>query len=274
MINVCYCGNRRIFSMVLLSVLSIMKYTTEPLSVYLFTMDCTDLDPVFLPVTEEQRKILEAVLKEGNPQNEAILVRADDEYNAVLRGGKNEKNYYTPYTLLRLLLTKFDLPSRLLYLDIDVMCCSDLTQLTDTDITDYEFAAVRDHMGKHFYGRDYFNAGVMYFNLDKIKETGLMERACDMVKTKKLLLNDQHALNKCATCKLLLDRRFNEQREIHADTVLKHFCRGIKWTPFFHVYNIKQTERDKVHKKLKIFMFDDIYSRYDEIVAAYGLERR
>lgn len=270
MLNICYCGNRRVFPMLLLSVLSVLKYTKEPVSVYLFTMDCTDLDGAFVPIDEDQRAVIEGVLQEKNKQSKAVLVRADEQYNACLRGGKNEKNYYTPYTLLRLLMTKFDLPDRILYLDVDIMCCSDLKELADIDVGAYEFAAVRDHMGRHFYGRDYFNAGVMYFNLEKVRETGLMERACRLVKTKKLLLNDQHALNKCATKKLLLERRFNEQRAIRPDTVLKHFCRGIKWTPFFHVYNIKQTEREKVHKKLKIHDFDDIYAAYDELAAAYG----
>lgn len=84
-------------------------------------------------------------------------------------------------------------------------------------------------------------------------------------------LSDQDALNRCASKKLLLPRRFNEQRKICPDTVLKHFCRGIRWLPFFYVYNIKQTEREKVHKELKITEFDDIYRQYDEIVAKYGL---
>lgn len=271
MINVCYCGNRKIFPMLLLSALSITEHTKEPLTVHMLTMDCTDINPAFLPVSEEQRSILEEALRMRNADNEARLIRADKEYNAILRGGKNEKNYYTPYAMLRLLITKYDMPARLLYLDTDIMCCGNIEELTSVDISEYEFAAVRDHMGKHFYGRDYFNSGVMYLNLEKIRETGMFERACVRVVTRKMMFSDQEALNKSATAKLLLPRRFNEQRHIRPDTVLKHFCRGIKWLPFFHVYNIKQTEREKVHKKLKIHDFDEIYRQFDEIAASYDL---
>ena len=65
---------------------------------------------------------------------------------------------------------------------------------------------------------------------------------------------------------LILDRKFNEQRTPVADTVVKHFNKGIKWIPFFHIYNIKQWQIDKVHKKLKIFCFDDIYEEYNKII--------
>jgi len=112
----------------------------------------------------------------------------------------------------------------------------------------------------------------MLFNLQKCRETGFFERAAHLVKNKKMMLNDQDAFNKSATAKLLLPRRFNEQRAIHGDTVLKHFCRGIRWWPFFKVYNIKQTQRDKVHKQLKITEFDDIYRQYDEIAATASIE--
>lgn len=272
MVNVCYCGNRKVFPMLLLSLLSIAEHTKEPIAAYVLTMDCTEINPDFLPLTEGQREILQSALRERNPESGVTLIRADEEYNEELRGGKNENNYYTPYAMLRLLVTRFEMPARVLYLDVDVMCCGDITQLTSIDIGGYEFAAVRDHMGRHFFGRDYFNSGVMYWNLEKIKETGLFERACEMVVKRKMMFTDQGALNRCARAKLLLPRKFNEQRNIRQDTVLKHFCRGIKWFPFFRVYNIKQTERDKVHKELKINEFDDIYRQFDELAERYDLK--
>lgn len=258
--------------MVMLSLLSIAEHTDEPLTAYLLTMDCSKINPEFIAFSEEQAEVLQKVLQERNEKSRVKLIRADREYNEKLLGGRNENSYYTPYTMLRLLLTAYDMPARLLYLDVDVMCCGRIDDLMSLDIGEYEFAAVRDHMGRHFFGRDYFNAGVMYLNMEKIKETGMFERACEMAGSRKMMLSDQDALNRCAVKKLLLPRRFNEQRNIRLDTVLKHFCRGIRWLPFFCVYNIKQTEREKVHKELKITEFDDIYRQYDEIVAKYDLK--
>ena len=80
---------------------------------------------------------------------------------------------------------------------------------------------------------------------------------------------DQSALHRLHECRLILPRRFNEQRKPREDTVVKHFCRGIRWFPFFYIYNYKQWERDKVHKKLKLFCFDDIYEEYDRLMARY-----
>ena len=103
-------------------------------------------------------------------------------------------------------------------------------------------------------------------NMKLIRETKFFERAIGYILTHRMMMPDQTALNKLAKNKLFLPRRFNEQRGIRSDTVLKHFCRGIKWYPFFFiVYNYKQTERENVHKKLGIYEFDRVYQMYDEI---------
>ena len=270
-INVCYCGNEKVFPLILLSVLSIVKYTPSPLTVYLMTMDLRDVDERFTPIQEDQREILDRVLQEKNPESRAVILRADEPYGRLLKGGRNENSVYTPYTLLRLLLNEFDLPDRVIYLDADTMCCSDVRQFSEIDLKEYEFAAVRDQMGQFWIRRNYFNAGVMYFNLKKIRETGLIERARKMLVNKKLYFSDQTVLNKFSKKVLLLPRRFNEQRAIREDTIIKHFCRGIKWLPFFKVYNYKQTEVNNVHNKLKIFQFDDLYAAYGELAKEYSL---
>ena len=69
---------------------------------------------------------------------------------------------------------------------------------------------------------------------------------------------------------LILEDRFNEQRSIKPKTVVKHFNKGIKWFPFFHIYNYKQWQIDDVHKKLKIFMFDDIYDQYKKLIEEFN----
>ena len=77
---------------------------------------------------------------------------------------------------------------------------------------------------------------------------------------------DQTALNLYAKRKYL-KRKFNEQRKIKKDTVVKHFCEAIKfYFPFWlHVYNIKQWNRDRMHNELKITMFDDLYEIADNL---------
>lgn len=272
-IQVCYCGNEKVFPLVLLSALSIAKYTTAPVSLYFLTADLTRVNPKYLPARAEGGEILTEALRRGNPTSEAKVVDVTELYERLLGGSKNETSKYTPYSYLRLLLPELDLHGKIIYLDTDTMCCSDLMQLYLTDVSQYEFAAVRDYMGQFWFGKNYVNSGMMLLNLEEIRRTKLFARALEKVKNKRLLFPDQTVLNKYGKRILRLPRKFNEQRgAIEGDTVVKHFCQGIKWLPFFHVYNIKQTERDKVRRKLKIDFFEDVYAQYDEIADAHGLK--
>ena len=62
--------------------------------------------------------------------------------------------------------------------------------------------------------------------------------------------------------------RFNEQRNVKPNTVVKHFCKGIRWFPF-KVYNVKQWEIEKVQNYLKIHEFDEDFAIYKEIISRY-----
>ena len=273
-ISVCYSGNKRVFPGLLLSVLSLAKFTDRPLRVYALTMDLHEVDPSFIPFSEEQIAVLDAVLKEKNPESAAIRIDVSHKFRAELADGKNTENFYTPYTLLRLYMDGFEMfPDKIVYLDIDTMCASDIGQLYDVDLGDAEYGAVLDHMGKFWINRHYCNAGVLLLNLARIRETKLFARAREYVYTHKMMMPDQTALHRLCTKRVYLPRRFNEQRDLRDDTVVKHFCRGIRWVPFFHIYNYKQWERDKVHKKLKIFYFDDLYEKFDALAAKYDITK-
>lgn len=273
-ISVCYSGNKRVFPGLLLSVLSLAKFTDRPLHVYALTMDLHEVDPSFIPFSEEQIAVLDAVLKEKNPESAAIRIDVSDKFRAELADGKNTENFYTPYTLLRLYMDGFEMfPDKIVYLDIDTMCASDIGQLYDVDLGDAEYGAVLDHMGKFWINRHYCNAGVLLLNLARIRETKLFARAREYVYTHKMMMPDQTALHRLCTKRVYLPRRFNEQRDLRDDTVVKHFCRGIRWVPFFHIYNYKQWERDKVHKKLKIFYFDDLYEKFDALAAEHDITK-
>ena len=271
-IQVCYCGNDRVFPLILLSALSIAKYTKKPVSLYFVTADLTRIKPRFKAFCAPWGgEVLTKALQKGNVESKAEVLDVTERYEQLLGGSKNEKSKYTPYSYLRLLLPELGFKGKMIYLDSDIMCCSDLAQLWDIDISDYEFAAVRDHMGQFWIGKDYVNSGMLFLNFDEIAKTGLFVRGRETVKNKKLFFPDQTVLNKYGKRILRLPRKFNEQRQaIEGETVIKHFCQGIKWLPFFHVYNIKQSERDKVRKKLKINFFEDVYKQFDELAAAYG----
>lgn len=270
MINMVYAGNSKVFKGVLLSVMSALKNCKEPLHIYVLTMDATYQNPNFTPISEQQILLLDRIIKEVNPDSIAERRDVTDTYKAVMSNNSNKNSEYTPFALLRLMLDIYeDIPDKLIYIDVDTMVYNNIAELFNEDIEDYEFGVVLDYMGKFWVAYDYFNSGVMLINMVKARETELFKKARDLAMTKWLKMPDQSALYRMSKYRKYLDPKYNEQRGLKEDTVVKHFCRGIKWLPFFHLYNYKQWDIEKVHKKLKITEFDDIYDIYNDMIAKY-----
>lgn len=272
-ISVAYGADRKIFGGVVLSALSLCAKTSRPLKFHIVTMDISDVDDKFKPVTDGQIKALDEVVKEFNPESSAVKCDVSDAFRRELINSKNLKNNFTPFAMVRLLLDYCNVPSKILYLDVDTMCCGDIAQLFDMDISAYEFAAALDRVGHIWVRPRYCNSGVMLMNMERIRETSLLVRARKYVNNRKLFMPDQSALNFLVKRKLVIPRRFNEQRKIANDTVVKHFCQYFKWYgPFFRLKNVKQWEVEKVHNILGIHDFDDIYGIYDRLDKKYNFK--
>ena len=184
MINLLYAGNDKVFDGLLISLLSITKHTKEPLSVYVLTMDLTDIDAKCKNITKEQANYLEAMIQETNKESKITLINTRELFLTELGNSKNLKTHFTPYTMLRLLADKIEeLPDKVLYLDTDTVVNNDITELFDINIDDYELACVKDIYNwaspSRWPIKNYFNAGVILFNLKKCKETGLFEKTSE-----------------------------------------------------------------------------------------------
>ncbi|MDY0214731.1 MAG: glycosyltransferase [Bacilli bacterium] len=263
MMNVVYAGNHKIFKGMLLSTLSLLKHYDGPLSIYILTMELKDLDPEYLAIKDEDIFLLENELRKVNKASRVIKVDTTLLFMQDLIHSKNNDTRYTAYTLLRLLLDKIDgMPDKVLYLDTDTMIAGDIASFYNIDITNYELAGVKDRYGRFFMGPRYLNAGVLLFNLQLIKETGLFYKARLYLNKKKVFLSDQTAINKFVKKKLILKRRYNEQKQIKKDTIVRHFSMQFRIFPKFHFVNIKPWHIDKVHTILKCHDFDDIYDKY------------
>lgn len=268
MINIMFAGNDKVFDGILTCLLSIMKRTTtkEPLSVYVLTMDVSHIKPEYTALTEYQADVLDRTVKEYNPDSRVIRIGVIGLYNKVFADCPNESAYCSPYTLLRLLADEIDIiPDKILYLDADIMFNRDITLLYDYDITDYEYAAARDHYGKYIINHNYINAGVLLLNMKMIRSTGLFVKARNLLKEKKLPFADQSAIYRNTSTKLMLPQRFNDQKFLHEHTVVRHFSKRLFYLPYPHTENLKQWQIDKVHDKFGYNQFDDIYSEYERI---------
>ena len=208
MINILLCGNKKVFDGALTELISIINRTKETINCYIFTMKLSRLKPDYLSITDEQIDFLNEVVQEKNKDNKVFKVDVTDLYEEQFGNCKNEGAYCTPYTLLRLLADLIpEIPDKILYLDIDMMANKDIAELYNVDISNYEYAAVKEKYGSVFIWPDYINAGMLLLNIKKIKETGLLEKARHLIKTRKMLFADQDAIYRSTTTKLLIPRK-------------------------------------------------------------------
>lgn len=275
MINVLFCGNDKVFDGMLTCALSILRRSdlSEPFTFYIFTMDVSHIKETYLPIPDSQIAFFERVIKGYHEENRAVKIDVTDIYRAEFDKCPNEQAYCSPYTLIRLFADMVEgMPDKLLYLDIDVMFNRDVHLLWDIDVTGYEYAAARDHYGKYLIKPNYINAGVLLFNLAEMKKTGLLSKARELIKTKKLVFADQSAILRSTTKRKMLPQKFNDQKFLHKSTVVRHFSKRLFYLPYPHTDNIKQWHIEKVHKVFRYHQFDDILEEYMNLKNQYEQE--
>lgn len=239
-----------------------MKHTKDPIHLHLMTIEVSwSPEP---KIEEEQANHLREVMKLFNPLNELTYYDVSEDFEKTFKNTPNQNPKYTPASLIRLLFTRYIDCDKLIYLDTDVMACASLEEFNKIDIEEAEMGVCLDYLGEFWLKSDYFNSGVLYINVKKVKETRLFERAIDLLLKKHLYFSDQTALYKMSEKLVYMPGRFNEQRAIKEDTVIKHFCKGIRYLPFFKVYNYKQWQVNKLHTFFKMHDFDDIFVMYDK----------
>ena len=192
MINLLFCGNDKVFDGLMISLLSASKNTTDSLQAYVLTMDLSDIDQKYQPLTEKHRKYLEDIIKEKNKKSCVTLIDITNLYKSSMLNSKNLKNHFTPYAQLRLFADMIpELPEKLIYLDTDTIVNGDLNELFSVDITDYEIACVDDLYNwlnpYRWKVKHYFNSGVLLMNMKNIKSSNLFKNSRDLVANKKMI---------------------------------------------------------------------------------------
>lgn len=270
--NILYCGDSNIESGLILSIVSIVRNIKEAVHIYVLTMELSDVlvGKAFLSVSEACIEELDHYVKKKNPANFVKSYDLSAEFREELPVA-NIKTRFTPYCMLRLFADKVDdLPERILYLDNDVLCRKDFTEFYHQSLAGWEFAGVLDYYGswlfrQKFYKRDYVNSGVLLLNMDLIRKTKLMEKCRARCKTKKMFMPDQSALNKVAFTKKIVERKYNDQRHLHTDTVFQHFTTSFRLLPWLHTITVKPWQVERMHTKLKLHEYDDLLPDYEEI---------
>ncbi|MCD7717248.1 MAG: hypothetical protein LUI39_12500 [Lachnospiraceae bacterium] len=270
--NVLYCGDKNIEDGLVISVLSLLKHTAEPLHIFVMTMDLVLKTGRIRPVSQETIGYLDNLLKKQNEGNSAVRIDATELFRAAPPLA-NMETRFTPCCMLRLYADLIpDMPDRILYLDNDVVCRKGFEGFYHQEMSDFELAGVPDYYGKWFFRKnlfhmDYINSGVLLLNLARIRETGLFAQCRALCSEKKMFMPDQSAINKLAAQKKLCCRIYNEQRRLHEKTVFQHFTTSFRFFPWVHTLTVKPWQIKQVHEKLKLHEYDDILQEYTAVMA-------
>ena len=261
--NVLFCGDEGVCTGIFLSTLSLCKHTREELCIYILTASIGTHTAISKTFEEKLQKV---VATKGYIHR-IKLIDISEQFKSYLPIA-NLNTRFTPLCMLRLFAdTVPEIPDRILYLDADILCRADFNGFYNSDIEDIEIAGVSDRYGKYFFGNifkhDYLNSGVLLMNMSNIRKSGLFAKCRDMCRDKKMFMPDQSALNKLAI-KRKMPSKYNAQGRIYPDTVFKHFTTFFKFFPYIRTVTIKPWDIERVHKKLKIFEFDDILDEYKE----------
>lgn len=265
--NILYSGDARIADGVFMSALSIVKHTCEPIHFYILTASLTHNGEYRAGLSPSFAEFLQEYLSACSSGVRVSLIDISDKF-ADQTPQANINTRFTPFCMLRLYADDVEaIPDKILYLDNDVICRGDISELYDTDVSGASLAGVLDHYGSHFfrqrfYRRDYLNSGVLLLNMKMIRENGLFARAREMCVTKKMFMPDQSALNKLCTDKVICKRRFNEQRRLREDTVLQHFTTSFRLFPYFHSVTVKPWNVEGMHSTLKLHEYDALIDEY------------
>jgi len=108
-----------------------------------------------------------------------------------------------------------------LYLDADLLCLGPLDGLADIDLSGYIAAAVHDQIettaktqiaALGLMHAEYFNAGVMFINVDEWMAHGVQDRALTELSTHDMTFADQDALNIALNGRVrFIDERWNSR---------------------------------------------------------------
>ncbi len=268
--NILFCGDRDTEDGLIIAVISLLRSTDEPLHIYIFTMKMASKTKQCFPVTARTAEYLDRRVKEKDPENFVKRMDLTDMFLNELPVA-NMGSRFTPYCMLRLFADEIpEIPDRLLYLDTDIICRQSPKDFYEQDMDGYEIAGVLDHYGKWVFRTnpfhmDYINSGVLLLNMEMIRQTHLFRRCRNMCRQKQMFMPDQSALNKLARGKKICDRKYNEQGKLHKDTVIQHLATTLHAFPVPHYLTVKPWQIERMHRKLKIYEYDDILDEYLQV---------
>jgi lipopolysaccharide biosynthesis glycosyltransferase len=275
MIRVCYTGNSAMFDGFLISLLSMSEHTKEPLDISILTADFSYVKPKFVPFTEKQGVFLERMLRERQPDSRVHVYRVDDLFSASMKDSPNLSSDYSPYIFLRLLMEEIhELGDRIIYLDADTIVMGDIAELYRLDLKGKDIGMAADYLGRVFIYPGYSNDGVFLVDLAKVRVDGVFAQAREICRTVLMDFPDQDALNRAIRGKRkIISSRYNEQRRLRKNTVIRHYTQQLRIFPWPHPINVKPWDIERLHNIYRVHDHDELLAEYLAYKQKYDKEQ-
>ena len=271
--NILFSGDRNVQDGLLIAVLSLLENTQEHLDIYVLTLDMSMNGRIYSPIEQTFVDYLnETVSAQYDDRLYTKLIDTTDLFKDETPDA-NLSTRFTPCCMLRLFADKIDeIPDRILYLDTDVICRRDFGDFYYQNMDGVEIAGVLDYYGswffrKNIFKRDYLNSGVLLMNMCELRKTGLLSSCRHMCTTKQMFMPDQSALNKLSVSKRICERKYNDQRRLHSDTVFQHFTTHFRFFPYVRTENVKPWQTEEVTTILHIpeSEYGALFAKYYDI---------
>ena len=276
--NILFCGDKNIENGLLIAVISLLEHTKEDLDVYVLTLNMSVNDKHYEPIDGRLSDYCNTELSKKYDNRLRIkFIDTSGLFNKEVPLA-NMSTRFTPCCMLRLFADEIaELPDRLLYLDTDIICRKDFTEFYYQNMENVEIAGVLDYYGswffrKNIFKRDYLNSGVLLMNMVQLKKTGLLKKCREMCTSKQMFMPDQSALNKLSVNKKICERKYNDQRRLHSDTVFQHFTTHFKFFPYVRTETVKPWQTEEVFGVLKIPReeYEVLFNKYKNALAELG----
>ena len=142
------------------------------------------------------------------------------------KDGPNATKRWTWMVLMKAALSQlFPELDLVLWLDCDTIVRGDVTPLWDEDLEGLYFAGVREPYWTEKYQRSYVNAGVLLFNLEKMR--WIADKLIWVMNNQKFTFVEQDCLNYCCAGEFrIMDAAYNAgdwTEKPHGEIVIRHF---------------------------------------------------
>ena len=167
-----------------------------------------------------------SMIRKGNPDGLFILAEDDNigmqlpDWAEVINMSRQEffrsdgPNYHKKWTYMAMMKTTmakiFPDLQRILTLDHDTLILGDLSELWGIPMYENYVAGCNEPYWERITGRKYINAGVLMWNLDKIREDKMDDKMIGMLNEIDFQLPEQHVINRaCMDHIQVLDSAYN-----------------------------------------------------------------